>query len=821
MSDLAINGNQSSQAFGQNAGGALQRDALINGTVLEKLDNNLYLLKIGKHSIEAQIAADLQEGTEYQFVVKKNSSPPELEIVTADGTKKNTSNGLTPKEDSWVNQIFKGLGSDVKSENANKLELFLFLKSIGLSTEDNPEKILPTLKNLLPSIQKVDATSPMLRQILGQTLLFSMGSQHQQVSQNNTDQQLFEHAIKLSGKVLDWQKPDFELLNRLQLAIEQLNDKSKAEIKAQLLGLSKDAKPGQLAKSLESIVMKINADLGPEKALAVTQQQVKTIMQSESMRLVLGSTKIDTLSNDTQYISSLNRNSVIAAYQQQAPGLNTTSISSMLDQYISLGGKLEDLRLGDVISAQMSWKGGTPSAMQVHRAGTLLFLAKDLPVSNKNFSSSTLIQSVQENRELPVILDRKLISDPSGSSVSMSKVKEFSTSSKLPNSFHIDKFLQAWVKAGNPLSEVRTQIESIQKWNNIIEEFPKIRIQFAEYLLRKPAFGTPITQSLQNSVQSLTFNPDTEPKLIDNLKNSGLSLETIPQKTIKSSIHALQSLAGSGAKPSEASIQLATWLIGKNISFNEDILKSLMQFQNGSKDDLGKIVNEFKQLNMKNIPLEVQKSIDQLSFNADSKDNSLKSVLSLYQQGNGNKLKSLATQLQHLGTQTQNPDAPVLARLSTSLLTMSIQSEDYLNGLKQYNIQANRQDTPQLYEVPIAYGEEKEKAWLKVFKRNQPGNKNEKDNYKVVIDLDLNGLGKVRSEVTLIDKNLQLDFLSQNADSMNALKINSTSLKDRFEELNLKANMGFKVKKLNSENAIDEKKSKDTPVSKSKIDLSA
>ena len=821
MNNLAINGNQSSQAFGQNAGGTLQRDAIINGTVLEKLDNNLYLLKIGKHSIEAQIAADLQEGAEYQFVVKKNSSPPELEIVTADATKNNSSNGLTPKEEAWVNQIFKGLDSEVKSDNINKLELYLFLKSIGLSTEDSPEKILPTLNKLLPQIQKVDATSPMLRQILGQTLLFSMGSQHQQVSQNNIDQQLFEHAIKLSGKVVDWQKPDFELLNKLQQAIEQLDGKTKTELKAQLLGLSKNAKPAQLAKSLETIIMKLNSDLPPEKALAVTQQQVNTILKNESMRLVLGSAKIDANSNQTQYISSLNRNSVIAAYQQQAPGLNTTSISSMLDQYISLGGKLEDLRLGDVISAQMAWKGGTPSAMQVHRAGTLLYLAKDLPIDNKNFSSSPLIQSVHENRELPVILDRKLISDPSGSSVSLSKVKEFSTSSKLPNSFHIDKFLQTWVKAGNPLSEVRTQIESIQKWNNIIEEFPKIRIQFAEYLLRKPAFGTPISQSSQNSTHSLSVNPDTEPQLIKHLKNSGLAIETIPKKIIKSSIQALQSLAGSGVKPSEASIQLATWLIGKNINFNEDILKSLLQFQNGSKDELGKIVQEFKQLNMKKIPAEIQKSIDQLFLNADKKDNSLKSVLSFYQSGNGNKLKSLAAQLQHLASLNQNPDTPILARLSTGLLTMSMQSEDYLNGLKQYNIQANRQDTPQLYEIPIAYGEEKDKAWLKIFKRNQPGKNNQKDNYKVVIDLDLSGLGKVRSEVTLIDKNLQLEFLSQQPDTINALKTNSLSLKERFEELKLNANMGFKVKNLSNENAIDEIKNKETPVSKSKIDLSA
>lgn len=818
MENIAVSGNHSSQSYGQGNSAPLQKGAVINALVLEKLNDQIYLLKIGNQSIEAKVAAELEEGAEYQFVVKKNSSPPELELTNQDPNQKNA-NGLTVREENWVNSVLKGVQSDVKSSEVDKLNFFLLLKSFGYSLKDSPEKIAAFIKKVMPHVQSIDNTPPVLRRTLGQTLLFTLNPT-QNIPQNEVqNHSIFEQAIKLTGKIPNWSQQDIDLIQNLLKEIKNLPEGQKNQFKEQILNLSTKSDQNTLRQSIESLLSKVNQSLKQPMQQEVLSKASHSILQNDTLRIVLASS-IQSKSNDSSFITNLSRSSAIQSYQHQAPGLNTPSVASMLEQFTMLGGKLENLRLGDVLSAQLGWKGNTPSAMEVHRGGTLLYLSQDISNNNKNFNQNQLIDAVKNERGMPVILDKNLQSDPAGSSEALSKLKDFSSNHKLPNSYHIEKFLETWIKNGNPLSEIRAHVDAIQKWNAFIEDFPKFKMQLAEYLMKSPAFSSPLTQSIQSQNQQVAYHAESENLFLNTLKNSGIETHLIPKKQLKTALEIIQNLAGSGNKPTNQLLKTVSWLVAKNMVLSEEMVNSVMSFQNKNTLDLQQLNQQFQQINPDVLPTSIRENFQELFVPLDTKGTLIKHQLNFHQISQMGKFKELAAQFQQL-TQGNIAEAPAMTRLATSLLTMSTQSEEYLNGLKQYNIQANRNDTPQLYEVPVSYGDSQEKAWLKIFKRNSGGKRSIDDNYKVVIDLDLEKLGKVRSEVTMIGKSLQLDFLSPNENSLEALKQNSSELSERFKELNLNTALGFKMKNLKNEMDLEEKTTATPQASKSKIDISA
>ena len=87
---------------------------------------------------------------------------------------------------------------------------------------------------------------------------------------------------------------------------------------------------------------------------------------------------------------------------------------------------------------------------------------------------------------------------------------------------------------------------------------------------------------------------------------------------------------------------------------------------------------------------------------------------------------------------------------------------------------------------------------------------------------DLEGLGKVRSEVSLFNnKHLQLDFLSPLQESIDKLKENSGELSERLSANNLQASLGFKVRAAKEDTFIPEKATVAAAQESSNIDISA
>lgn len=825
MQPISVSPNQSSQSYGQDATGNVLPDAAFKAMVVEKLDNQLYLIKFGKHTIEAQIAADLQEGVEYQFIVEKNSVPPKLALYNPDETGSKPRTGLTPEQERWMDR-FLGI-ADKSSGQVAKLELFLFLKSLGYNISSDPEEVFANVQRIIAGLEKLDAAPPVVRQVLGQTLLYSMNGQSTDAALLQSNQ-IFENTIKLSGEIPTWTEQESKVLIDLRNLIDGLSADEKASLKALMLGLNKGGKEADLLQKLEQLLAQVlkKSNQSQEGIQSDAKLIAGNIVKDANARFFLGATTVQPES-ESSISMSIDRKIAIGAFQKQAPGLAGSTISNLLEQFVSLGGKLEKLGVRDVVAAQLSWKTADPSSMQVHRSGALLYLSQDLPLDSKNFDQSPLTKGVDEQK-LPVILDKKIASDPSASSVSMSKLQDFSNSSKLPNSFHISRLLQIWSNSGYPISDLRSQVEAVQTWNQLIESHPEIRSQLSEYLLKNPAFLSEFSSFVSEESSSslpLRILPETRSMLSEALRQSGVEINLVPKKYVQSVLTAVQVVAGEGQVPENKLITLASWLMGKNIEVTPQSLRAMSQFQKGQSEMLNLLSNfqKLKQTLPVEVPSHLKEGLDKMVADL-QKSGSLKQVLSFYQKGNGAQLRQMLNQLHDYLSQLPQKSVQVqqqIVTLQTMMQHLSGQ-EEFLNGLKYYNVQAQRNDTPQLYEIPVMLGEDTERAYLKIFKRNSGGSKkDDQQDYKVVIDLDLEGLGKVRSEVSLFKKHLQLDFLSPEQNSVDILKDRSDLLVERLQNNELKASLGFKVKDVDEQDIVPAKKSVTTEKPKSNIDYSA
>lgn len=825
MQNLSINSNQGSQAYGSDPGGAVILGSVVKATVVEKLDENLYLLQVGKQTFEAQVLAELDEGTEYKFVVEKGGQPPELSLLQ-DGASSKQSNGLSAEENLWVDRLAKLMGLPTNEVDAKSL--LQWMRSLGFDINQSVEQVFQQLKPVLELLPAIDSAPPVIRQLMGHTLLFTM---HQQNHQNMGDT-WFEQAIRLSGQIPKWNEQESKWLLELKQIVESLPKEQQNQIKSELLGLSKGAKTFPLLQKLLENNPLQSLSGSEQKPSTSLQQVVQSIVDDPTKRLFLVSQQDQ--SSNSRTIGSLQRHEAISAFQRQAPSLMGSDISNLLEQFTSLGGKLEKLSIGDVVSAQLAWKGNTPSAMEVHRSGALLHLTQDLPKESRQLSHSDLISQAPKH-QMPVVLDKGMVSDPSTSSISLHKLQEFSQQSQLPNTYHVDRLLQNWHHSGGALSELRGNLDAINQWNTFIESFPELRSVLAEHLIKSPSITS---AHRQMELSPLPIQQETQQQLQTSLQESGMVGGSVSKKEMSKVMQAVQQVAGEGQTPSKSLIAVATWLVGKGIEVTPNSLQALLTFQQGHSSSAGlyqniKDLQQWIQNQQPNMSQELQKALVQLQATQTQADGSstkpdsgsllgqLKENISFYQKGNGQQLRQWIAKFQE-GLSQQNLLRSDVAQLLQQLQGRLSSHEEFLSGLKHYNIQAQRQDTPQVYELPVAFGETVDHALLRIFKRQQGKDPNDgQKNYKVVIDLNLEGLGKVRSEVTLINQHLQLDFLSPDHGSLNILKNRSEELKQRLEDNDLKAAMGFKLKAIENDAFIAEHKTVEAPKEKSNIDIIA
>jgi hypothetical protein len=808
MQELSISGNQGSQAYGNDVGGGVILGAMVRATVVEKLGDNLYLLQIGRNTIEAKVAADLEQGAEYRFVVEKGGQPPELALIK-ENSQQPLANGLSAEENRWVSRLASLMGQD--PQEVDLKSLLQLVRSLGVDTDMPVDKAFQKLKPVLNMLPTIDGAPPVIRQLMGQTLLFTM---HQQSA--SVGDAWFEQAIRLSGDIPKWNEKDSALLLSLKNQIELLPENEKQALKTQLLGLDRKDKLNDLLGPLVEKALKANATgqaVDPKDAVAKVLEELRG---DATRRLFLSANTSS--GNSDKSLGSLGRSEAIMSFQRQAPGLATSDISNLLEQFTSLGGKVEKLSVGDVISAQLSWKGGTPSAMQLHRTGAVMFLAQDVPSAQRQFSNSELITRAPSG-VLPVVLNNDMVSDPSMSSLSLNKLKEFSQQASLPSTYHVDRLLQNWHQSGGSLSELRGHLDAITKWNQFIESFPEFRNSLAEHLVKARSV---VNQSVSAGPSTVSVKPETQQSFMDSLAQSGAKMSNIPQKELSQVMQSVQQVAGEGQAPSKSLLAVATWMVVKGIEVTPQSLQSLLMFQQGHPEAKGlyQDIANLQQMLQKENP-EMAKSLSAALGPLSKEGSDLKDLLSFYQKGNGQNLRQWLGQAQEWSSRQSHLPQELQTALHQLQGKLGAQ-EDFLSGLKHYNIQAQRQDTPKVFEIPVLFGADTDRALLRVYKREpEKSNRSGEDrNYKVVIDLDLEGLGKVRSEVSLFNKHLQLDFLSSNDQSLKALKASSEILGGRLEEKQLNATMGFKLKAVEGDTLLSEQKSQSAPSGKANIDIS-
>lgn len=810
MQPLGINGNQGSQAYGSDPGGAFMLDSIVNATVIEKVDKNLYLLQVGNAQIEAKVAADLQVGTEYQFVVEKNGTPPELSLLNSEPQGR-LDNGLTPEENKWVLKLANAMGKS--GDEISPKALLDFVRQLGFDIKQNPAEVFKTLEPILNLISRIDGANPTVRQLMGQTLMFNMHANGTNIQGISSDLWL-EQVVRIAGEIPKWSEDETQALIKIKNAIQESSADAQKNLKAGLLG-TQTKQNVLLEKNLIELVTPIFKK--NENTQQLIQQTVQDIMNSPVKRLFLASEPHQLHGQNN--LPHLEKNEAIQAFQQQAPGLASTSTTSLLEHFSNLGGRLEKLNVGDVVSSQLAWKGGTPSAMQLHRTGSVLHLVQDLPPEQRNISASALTTNTND-KALPVILDKSLVSDPSNSATAMSKLNEFSQQSSLPNSYHVDKLLQNWTQSGGALSELRPHIDSIQSWSQFIDDFPEFRHQLAEQLLKSPIFQQMLAGEVAGDGK-VVATKETAAALQQALADGGHKIDHIPNKEIQHVQNVLQEIAGPDQKPSPALVSMASWMMSRGIEINANSLKSVMSFYQGH-DNMKHLLQGLQDV-LKNVdlPKELADTGKQMLAQLTEGGAKIKDVLGFYQKGNGANLRMWLNQVHDFAHQNNMRDFQLTQQLQ--FLSQRIHSqEEFLSGLKHYNIQAQRHDTPQLFELPFSFGGEVEHAFLKIFKRNKGSDvQNPENNFKVVIDLDLEGLGKVRSEVSLFNQHLQLDFISPEQAPLKALKDKSEVLNERLENNELNASLGFKLKQVDPDPFSPEPQSKTAPKEKAKIDISA
>jgi hypothetical protein len=816
MDTLALQGNTGSGAYGQDAGGGIIAGSIVKATVVEHLGDDLYLLKVGRQTFEAQVAAELEDGVEYRFVVEKNGQPPELALMDGSQKQSRLANGLTTEENTWITNLARLTG---KGEGEfNPKVLLDWVRSLGFDVNQSFEQVFRELKSVLQTLSGIDSAPPVIRQMMGQTLLFTLHHNQRQ----STGEAWFDQAIRLSGEIPKWDEGKTNLMLELKKALEALPKDQKEALRSALLGTSssRTALKEGLAALLRPHFTNAQGQLNSQAMGAFIEE----LNKDAGMRLFLASSTPK--HQNGNFGGSLQRSEAINAFQSQAPGLASTSVTSLLEQFTSLGGSLDRLSYGDVVSSQLSWRGATPSAMQIHRTGAVMHLVQDLPADMRSIQRSELITQAPIDR-MPVVLDSGMVSDPSTSALSLSKLQEFSTQSSLPNTYHVDRLLQSWSQSGGSLAELRGNIDSIHSWNHFIEEFPELRNLLADHLLNLPAFGsqgipTP-GADLHAPPPTAEVLPQTRSALYQSLQDSGMDMNTVSKKSVAETLQLVQQVAGEGKVPSKSLLTVATWMLGKGFEMTESSLKSVYQFHTGHLNTsqlLESLPGVQQQIAQQNP--ELASALDPSLLKPGSEGSSVKDTISFYQKGNGAQLRQwFARALEFLQSQPVRDQA--LINQLMVLQQRLVGHEEMLAGLKHYNIQAQRQDTPQLYELPVLFGDQQERALLKIYHKGQKGsgNKDEDKNYKVVIDLDLKGLGKVRSEVSLFQKHLQLDFLSPDESSIEVLKARSTELAERLESQDLKANLGFKVKAKLETGIVEEHKTISAPKEKANIDASA
>ena len=800
MQELSVSSNHGSNAYGQDVGGGVLLGGILKATVVEKLDQNLYLLQVGKNTIEAHVVADLQEGTEYRFIVERGGQPPELALVNGSNDGRPLANGLTPEENAWIVRLANFMGREEGSYNPK--ELLQLIRAFGFNIDASPEQVFRQLESVLRLMPTIDSAPPAVRHMMAQTLLFTM----YQGQQSETGQTWFEDAVRLAGEVPRWSRAEADQLLQLKDAISRLPAEQGSRLRSLLLGLSR----GNLEAELRPLVAQmVGPDGDPETLLrSIVNDPVKRLFLAHQQRPM-----------GMNFSGSLERSEAIQTFQQQAPGLSSSSITNLLEQYTAQGGALEKLSYGDLVAAQLSWRGATPSAMQVHRTGVVMTLSQGLPADMRNLQISDLVHRAPGDR-MPVMMDPNISSDPASSSLSLSRLQEFSHQESLPNTYHVDRFLQHWNQSGGSLPELRSHLNSIHEWNRFIENHPELRSALAEHLTQRPAF-VPRGASLVQPNMSVT--PETQNAFMNSLSEGGVDLKAVPRKEIQAALQAVQQVSGDGQAPHRAALATATWLLGKGIPVDANNLQALMQFQQGHLEAMSLLQDvRAVQDQLQNVSPELNRQGEAALFQAGQDAKQLKEVFSFYQKGNGAQLRQWverALELLQLNPQRN-------AQLINTMMMLQHRlgaHEEFLGALKHYNLFAQRQDTPQLYEIPVSFGDLQEKALLRVYHKDQGQNQGEggERNVRVVIDLNLEGLGKVRSEVTLFNQHLQLDFTSPNGSSIEALKSGAANLLARLEEKELKANLNYKVKPIQLEDLTNQAKSQVAPTEKANIDASA
>ncbi|MBF0245163.1 MAG: flagellar hook-length control protein FliK [Planctomycetes bacterium] len=804
MDLLSVSNNKPGQSYGQDTSVAVRPGFVYLATVEKVLGDDLYLLSINKQTLEARVATELEVGSSYHMVVEKPGTPPELSVVNDTPTSRDPAAKLTAEEERFVDKVLSFRSEEGKSggEALNKEELLAFIRSAGYNIDDDPREVYTFLKTILPQLEQMDMAPPQVRQSLAQTLIYNF--QHQLFGADgklsNLSQVSFENAIQLSGIIPDFGADDLQILSHLMGELESLAPDRRQQMLQLLLGLGRE--PGAEAKLNESLALLIaRMETIPGEAtgkegeahLIAALQKAELILGDPAQRFLLGSVEIKSSLQEASIPGFADRQAAIQAFQNQAPSLRSGSISSLLDQFVTLGGRLEQLSVRDVLASQQAWQGQTPSAMQVHRTASLLYLMQSLPPEARTMSQSPLLARGDEEI-LPTFLSRKIVVDPVNASVYTSRIKAFSSSIKLPSSLLVDRFLQNWVQQGNILADLRPHISSIQAWNSFIEAHPEMRNQLTAYLFQKPIFsGETNLFPMQDSTVNIL--PETSAGLSQALEETGLDLRGISNKYLHGVAAALQEVAGENTIPSASLIETGAWMAARNMEVTPASLRALYQFQNGHQEvgSFLKTLGEMRQL-LDQLPSETRNELSKAMTNLPSEGRSLKETIEFYQSGNGSKLRQVLQSLrEHLLAAPGRESAHVLRWVGN--MTQALESQElFLTGLKQYNAQATRQDTPLLYELPFAFGESMEKALLKIFQRNSGAPNAGQDSFKVVIDLNLEALGNLRSEITLQKGAMHLDFQTQDASGLEALKKNASLLSERLEERNLTPTLAFHLR---------------------------
>lgn len=790
--------NSPSQSYGQDVSMPVHPGNLVKALVERKLGENMYLLSINKRTFEAQIMADLEEGMEYQFTVDKGGNPPRLSPAQKQGNQPaRDGSALSAEENRWLDS-FLGKGN-LPAERSNRIMLLSFLRSMHCDIDQQPAEVYAKVKDMLALLEKIDASSPALRQALGKTLLYNMeGLQLDFGEKDGGARALLEKVVLLSGEIPDWSTEDLAVLKDLLARMGGLGREDRQQIQAMLLGLAKGGQSdAELKEWLVALLLAMKGGSGAsegalhEWAAACADK----ILSDMTARLFLSSGLFKDLALKEEALpGGLDRQSAVASFLRQMPGLQGGSaLASLLNQFVSLGGRLDRLSLGDALGVQDAWRGSTPSAMLLHRSGTLLFLSQMLPEESRDFSNSALLGR-EVPAKFPIFLTPKASLDPASTTLSISRLQEFTSSAKLPNTLYIDRLLKNWVQDGNLLSELRPQLRGIQAWNILLQTQPESRSQITEYLLHPPIFqkGDAAAAAQQASVNAAVL-PETRQMLLDALQKNGIQQGQVPAKYLASVLSSLQAAAGEGATPDGLMVSTAAWLISRNVELSPSMLSALNSFQRGEGAMSGLLpsLGQLRAL-MAGLPADLAEALGRSLLSPTGDGSALRNTMSFYQVGNGARLLEVLEQIlqDYAGSgRTQN--------LLISLIQSVRAGQESLEGLKYYNLQASRGELPQLFEIPVAFGDSQQSALLRVFRRQQGKSGQAKDDtHKVVVDLNMEALGRVRAELTLRNKQLQLDFLTPREDGMAELKKYAGVLADKLSGHDLKPALSFRLKKV-------------------------